>query len=142
MDKHLGKYDENALAFAREALEAADIEYSVRDDSAGSRYSIPLGRMEQAPATYDVFVEEARLAEARAAIERWQAEAQDVARRESGAAPPTPEELAADAEWEKQNEEAKKRPPPSNAQIASRLWLPSAVIAIVVTILAWLLAGH
>lgn len=142
MNKHLGKYDKNALAFAREALEAADIEYRVHDDSAGSRYSIPLGRMEEAPATYDLFVEEARLAEARAAIERWQAEAQDAARRESGAAAPTPEELAADAEWEREQEEAKKRPAPSTANLASRLWLRAAGIAIAVTILAWLLAGR
>jgi hypothetical protein len=142
MDKHVGKYDKSALAFVREALEAADIEYSVRNDAPGSQYSIPLGRMEQAPATYDLFVEEARLAEATAAIERWQAEAEDAARRGSGAAPPTPEELAADAEWEKQKEEAKKHPPPSNAELASRLWLPSAVIAIAVTILAWLVARH
>ncbi len=142
MKELLGKLDAAEPAFVREALEAADIEYLVRDDSPGSRYSPATGRMTELPSRYDLLVEKDQLANARRAIERWQKEAADAVMRECDAPPPSPEELAADAEWEKQKEEAKKHPPPSNAELASRLWLPSAVIAIVVTILAWLLAGH
>jgi ABC-type Na+ efflux pump permease subunit len=144
MDKHLGKYDEAGLAFAREALEAADIEYSVSDDSVGARYSMSLGRMEEARAMYDVYVEEARFAQATAAVGRWQKEAEEAARRESGAAPPTPEELAADAEWEREQKEEKdkaaadaKRPSPLVPAL-----IALAIVIVVTVLLAFYAQSH
>ena len=102
MKEHLGKFGAEGLAFAKEALDAAGIEYVVRDDNPGSRYSVADGRMAATPAMCDVLVDAERLADAKIAVARWQEEAEDAARRESGAPPPTADDLAADAEWEKQ----------------------------------------
>jgi hypothetical protein len=135
MKEQLGKFDDAELVFVREALEAADIEYVVRDDSPGSRYSAALGRMAEAPRRHDVLVEGERLREANAAVERWQKEAEEAAMRESGAPPPTAEELAAEAEWEKDKaaDEAKRSSP---------LWPGVVVIAALGGLLAWLLIGR
>lgn len=133
--EHLGKFDADGLVFAKEALEAAAIEYVVRDDSPGARYSPATGRMTELPPTFDVLVEAERLADAKIAIERWQKDAEDAALRESGAPPPTAEELAADAEWEKDKaaDETKRSSP---------VWPGLLVIAAVGGLLAWLLAGR
>jgi hypothetical protein len=131
MKEHLGKYDAAGLAFAKEALEAAGIEYAVRDDSAGARYSVASGRMQDTAPMYDVLVEEERLADAKIAVARWQEEAAEAALRESAAPPPTAEELAADAEWEKQKaaDEARRTSP---------VWPGLIVMAAVGALVAWL----
>jgi hypothetical protein len=135
MKEHLGKFDAAGVAFAREALEAAAIEYVVRDDSPGSRYSPALGRMTEGPAMYDVLVEAERLADAKVAVERWQEEAEEAALRESGAPPPNAEERAAEAKWErdKAGDQAKRSSP---------VWPGLVIIAAVGGLLAWILAGH
>jgi len=131
--EHLGKFDAAGLTFAKEALEAAGIEYVLRDDSPGSRYSPAAGRMETLSPMYDVLVDADRLADAKLAVERWQKEAEDAALRESGAPPPTADELAADAEWEKEKavDEAKRTSP---------VWPGLFIIAAVGALLAWLLS--
>jgi hypothetical protein len=131
MKEHLGKFDAAGLAFAREALEAAGIEYAVRDDSAGARYSPASGRMQETPAMYDVLVEQERLADAKIAVARWQEEAAEAAQRESAAPPPTAEDLAADAEWEKQKAADETRR-------ASPVWPGLIVIAVAGALVAWL----
>ena len=133
MKAHLGKFDAAGLAFAREALEAADIEYVVRDDSPGPRYSPATGRMIELPSNYDLLVEPERLADAKNAVERWQHEAAEAALRESGAPPATAEDHAADAAWEnaKAAVEAKRSAP---------LWPGLVIIGAVGLLLAWLLA--
>jgi hypothetical protein len=133
--EHLGKFDAAGLAFAKEVLEAADIEYVVRDDSPGSRYSAAMGRMTEAPAMYDVLVEAERLADAKMAVERWEKEAEEAALRESGAPPPDPEELAADAEWEKEKATAQ-------AKRSAPVWPGLVIIAAAGGLLALLLAGR
>ena len=84
---------------------------------------------------YDVLVEGDRLADAKLAVERWLEEAEEAALRESGAPPPTPEELAADAEWEKEKaaDEAKRTSP---------VWPGLVVIAAAGALVAWLLASR
>jgi hypothetical protein len=133
--EHLGKYDADGLAFVREALEAAGIELVVRDDSAGAVYSPTTGRMMDQPAMHDVLVDAERLADAKLAVERWRQEAEEAALRESGAPPPTAEDLAADAEWEKQksSDEARKKAP---------VWPGLIILAAVGGLLAWALAAH
>jgi hypothetical protein len=109
MKKVVGKFEAAGLAFAQEALEAVGIEYAVSDDSAGARWSVAAQRMVEAPAMFDLLVEDEQLAAAKVAVERWQKEAEEAALRESGAPPPTPEELEADAEWERQKHEDRAR---------------------------------
>ena len=92
MKEHLGKFEAAGLAFAKEALEAAGIEYVVRDDIPQSVYSMTQGRMTAAAPLFDVLVDSERLADAKVIIDRWQEEAEDAARRESGAPPPTAED--------------------------------------------------
>ena len=135
MKEHLGKFDAAGVAFLREALEAAAIEYVVRDDSPGSRYSPALGRITEGPAMYDVLVEAERLADAKVALERWEKEAEEAALRESGAPPPDAADRAAEAKWEKDKagDEAKRLSP---------VWPGLIIIAAVGGVLAWLLAGH
>lgn len=135
MKAHLGKFDADGLALAKEALEAADIEYVVRDDSPGARYSPAGGRMAELPAMHDVLVEAERLADAKLALQRWEKEAEEAALRESGAPPPTAEELAADAEWEKQKAA-------DSAKRASPVWLGLVFIAAAGGVVVWLLARH
>jgi hypothetical protein len=133
MKEHLGKFDAEALAFVKEALDAAGIEYVVRDDNPGSRYSMTDGRMAATPAMSDVLVDAERLADAKIAVAHWQEEAADAARRESGAPPPTAEDLAADAEWEKQRRsDATKR--------SSSVWPGLLLIALFAALLLIFLA--
>jgi hypothetical protein len=133
--QQLGKYDAEGLVFAKEALDAAGIEYEVRDDSPGSRYSPASGRMAELPSMYDLLVDADKLADAKLALDRWQEEAADAALRESGAPPPTAEDLAADAEWEKQKQgDVQKR--------SSPVWPGLIVVGAVVGLLAWLLTSH
>jgi hypothetical protein len=132
MKEQLGKFHEQALASAIEALDAAAIAYEVRDDSPGVRYSPALGRGTVEPPMFDLLVEAERLADAKIAIERWQQEAAEAALRESGAPPPTPEELAADAEWEKQKLA-------DAAHKSSPVWPGLMIIAAAGGVVAWLL---
>jgi hypothetical protein len=135
MKAHLTKLDASGLSFAREALEAADIEFEVRDDSPGSRYSPATGRMAEQAAMFDIFVEEDRLADAKSVVERWQEDAEEAALRESGAPPPTAEELAADAEWEKEKvSDERKRTLP--------VWPGVAILAALGGAIVWLLVTH
>ncbi|HXU68909.1 MAG TPA: DUF2007 domain-containing protein [Polyangia bacterium] len=135
MREQLGKFDADGLAFVKEAMESAGIEYEVRDDSPGSRYSVAGGRMEDLPARYDVLVDAEKIADAKLAIERWQEEAAEAALRESGAPPPTAEELAADAEWERQKlGDEKKR--------SSPVWPGLILVGAIVGVVAWLLTSH
>jgi hypothetical protein len=132
---YLGQFDPAALAFVRDALEAADIEYLWE-----ACLPDPLSSQRLAePSRYEVLVETDRLADAKAAIERWQKEAEDAVMRESDAPPPSAEELAADAEWEKQK---KKEKAAAKARRSSPVWPGLIIIAAVGGFLAWLLAGH
>jgi hypothetical protein len=135
MKEHLGKFAAEGFAFAKEALDAAGIEYAVRDDNPGSRYSIADGRMAATPPMFDVLVDGERLADAKIAVARWQEEAEDAARRESGAPPPTAEDLAADAEWEKQKAAAATKR-------SSPVWPGLLLIAVVGGLLALVLLGR
>lgn len=128
MEAFLGQFRAGELEFIRDALDAADIKSVARaqvPDSLSSQALAP-------PSLYDVFVAADRLADAKAAIERWRKEAEAAVMREHDAGPASPEELAADAEWEKQAKKAKNQP--SYSELASRLWLPSLIIAVVLTI--------
>src|SRR6478609_5390696 len=136
MTELLGKFDAVGLALAKEALEAAEIAFAVRQDSAGSQYSAPMGRVIEAPPMYDVLVDAERLTDARIAVERWQKEAEEAALRESGAPLPSPEELAADAEWERQKQV-------TEAQRSSPMWLGlTLVTAAVAVLLGWVLLSR
>jgi hypothetical protein len=139
MEAFLGQFGAAELEFTREALDAAGIEYVARayaPDAISSQALVP-------PSTFDMFVAADRLADAKAAIARWQKEAEAAVMRDCDAPRATPEELAADAEWERQKEEDAKRNSVSAAAAASalakRLWLPSIILAVVATLLAWLL---
>jgi hypothetical protein len=144
MDEHVGKYDATGLVFAKEALEAAGIEYRVHDDSPGSRYSAALGRMTEAPVMYDLLVDAERLADAKLAIERWEKEAEEAALRESGAPPPTDEEREADAEWErdKERERAERQRSDAAPKRGSSLWTGLIITAAVGALVGWLLMGR
>lgn len=135
MKEHLGKFDATGRAFVEEALEAVGIEYVVRDDTPQSTYSVSLGRMAAAPAMFDVFVDAERLADAKAAVERWQKEAEEAVLRESGAPLPDADELAADAEWERQKTA-------DRAKRSSPIWPGLLIIAAVGGLVALLLAGR
>jgi hypothetical protein len=144
MKEHLGKFDDAGLVFAKEALEAAGIEYDVRDDSPGSRYSQALGRMVEAPTMYDVLVEAEQLADGKLALQRWQKEAEEAALRESGAPPPTAEEREADAEWEreKEREKAERQRYDAGPKRGSSLWTGLIITAAVGALVGWLLMGR
>jgi hypothetical protein len=139
MEAFLGQFGAAELAFTREALDAAGIEYVVRayqPDALSSQALVP-------PSKFDMFVAADRLADAKAAIVRWEKEAEEAVMRDCDAPRATPEELAADAEWERQKQEDAKRDAVSiggaASALASRLWLPAIILAIVGTLLAWLL---
>lgn len=130
METFLGQFATGELEFTLEALDAADIKYVVRSqvrDPLSSQALVP-------PSMHDVFVAADRLADAKGAIERWRREAEAAVMREHDSGPASPEELAADAEWERQKNEAQKNKR-SYAEVASRLWLPSLIIAVVLTVL-------
>lgn len=132
---NLGKFDAEGFAFAKEALEAAGIEYVVRNDSQGSVYSPALGRAVTAPTMHDIFVDEERHGDAKVAVERWQSDAEEAALRESGAPPPDADEIAKDAEWERQKAS-------DGAKRSAPVWPGLMLIVAVGGVLAWIFAGR